>query len=111
MTEGSTTWGHDTGVVETNIRDYTGNWSGTGSISGSGDAEKMTLSAGQYMNSEVVITGTVFVKLETGKYQAGDSVTIKYRHGDSEAACLAASFQTYSSPFDSLGYVQMRLEA
>jgi len=108
---GTTVWGHDTGVTETNIRDFNGNWTGTGSIENSGDTERIALESGQYMESEVVITGALTVQLLQNTYASGDTVTIKYRHGVDETACLAASYQTYSSPFTSDGYVQIRLEA
>lgn len=63
------------------------------------------------MESEVVITGSVTVELLQNNYLSGDTVTLKYRHGVDEATCLAASYNTYSAPFVSDGYVQVRLEA
>jgi hypothetical protein len=63
------------------------------------------------MESEIVITGTVFVELLQNNYQAGDTVTLQYRHGADEAACLAAVYQNYTAPFDSLGYVQIKVSA
>lgn len=44
-----TVWGHDTGVVETSAEDFSGNWTGTGTISGAGDAEFVFLEGGQYV--------------------------------------------------------------
>jgi len=41
----------------------------------------------------------------------GDNVVLKYRHGATPAACVAAGWNTYTVPFVSLGYVQVRLEA
>jgi hypothetical protein len=109
---GTVAWGHDTGVTEDNIRDFTGNWTGTGTIWGSGDAEYIHLNAGEYMESEVVNTGVKTVELSQNLYDvSGDDVTLKYRHGASVAACLAASYTTYSAAFLSLGYVQVRLES
>jgi len=61
---GSSCWGHSTDVTQDNTRPLTTNWTGTGSISGSGDSEKIELSSGQYMESEIVqISGTVRVRL------------------------------------------------
>lgn len=108
---GSTTWGHDTGVTEDNTRDFTGNWTGTGEIQGTGDAEKIVLNASEYMESEVVDTGAVQVTLLQNQYQAADNVTIKYRTGNSVANCEAAALSTYTAPFTSSGYVQIRLES
>jgi len=98
-------------VLEINIRDFAGNWSGTGTISGSGDAEIVCLSSGESMISEVVNTGAYTVSLFQNLYDpSGDDVDLNYRHGATEAACLAAGWNDYSPPgFTSLGYVQVQL--
>jgi hypothetical protein len=107
---GETTWGHDTGVIETNIRDFAGNWTGTGGISGINDAEKIGLHAGDYMISEVVNTGVRTVELLQNNYDpAGDDVNLDYRHGATEVDCLAAAWNDYTVTFVSLGFVQIRL--
>ena len=66
---GTTCWGHDTAVTETNIRDFFGNWGGTGVVSGSGDTEKLGLLSNTSMESEVIYTGAVLVTLTKDKYQ------------------------------------------
>ena len=43
-------------------------------------------------------------------YIAGDDATLKYRHGETQVACEAASWNSYTGSFVSLGYVQIRLE-
>lgn len=107
---GSTTWGHDTGVIETNILDFVGNWIGTGSIDGSGDVERLVLEPGQYMISNVVESGAVTVTLLQNYYDSdGDTVDLDYRHGATQAACEAASWNNYTVPFVSLGFVQVRV--
>lgn len=103
-------WGHSTGVVEENTETFASNWAGTGAISGSGDAETLCLSSGQYMNSNVVYTGERTTRLRINVYDTGDTVTIKYQTGTTEANCLVADWNTYTTPFESLGYVRMRLE-
>lgn len=108
---GSTTWGHVTGVVEDNTRPFDGKWSGTGDIERAGDDEQIALASGEYMESEVVNTGANLYEIDQNVYQAGDDVTVKFRHGATEAACLAAAFGAYVAPFDSLGFVQIRLES
>lgn len=110
---GEATWGHDSGVIEANVRDFSGNWTGTGTIVGSGDGERIELNFGQYMEGEVVNTGLYLVELLQNIYDpSGDDVVMKYRHGLSEAACLAAAWAVYADPgFYSLGYAQIRLEA
>jgi len=97
--------------LETNIRTYADHWAGTGAISGTGDSEQICLDAGQSMVSEIVYTGITTVTLLQNNYAAGDTVLLQYRHGATEAACVAASWNTYSAPFASLGYVQIRIES
>jgi hypothetical protein len=107
---GDTTWGHQTGVLETNVLTFAGNWTGTGGIIGSGDAEKIGLHAGEYMISEVVDTGIRTVKLLQNSYDVtGDNVNLDYRHGATQVDCEAASWNDYTVPFVSLGFVQIRL--
>lgn len=110
LLSGSVTWGHVTGVVEDNVETFANNWTGTGVISGSGDAETICLNEGEYMESNVVNTGTRTVELLQNNYAAGDTIILKFRHGNSEANCLTASWSVYTVPFDSLGYVQVRIE-
>lgn len=99
-----------TGVIET-AETFSGNWTGTGAIAGAGDAETVCLDAGEYMESPVVDTGTVVVELGQNVYDgSGDDVSMYYRHGATEIACLAAAYNLYAGVFDSLGYVQIRLE-
>lgn len=101
-----------TGVVEDNTRTLAYHWTGTGTISGSGDAEKVCLDAGEYEESEVVETGAVTVELLQNFYDpSGDDVLLRYRHGNTEANCLAAAWNNYTVPFASLGFVQVRLES
>ena len=67
---GSTCWGHDTGVTQTNVRDFIENWQGGGSITGTGDAEKITLdlAMGESRVSEIVNTGAVLITLGKDSY-------------------------------------------
>ena len=99
-----------TGVLEDNVRTFAGNWTGTGAISGSGDAEIMCVDAGESMISEVVETGAMLVTLLQNVYATGDTITISYRHGATVGDCTAASWNAYSIPFTSLGYVQVKVE-
>ena len=108
--EGEVTWGHDTGVLETNVRDFSGNWTGTGAISGAGDAETLDLETTEFMISEVVNTSTDTVELLQNEYDpTGDDVDMDYRHGNSKENCEGAGWNDYSVPFVSLGYVQIRM--
>lgn len=108
---GSAAWGHITGVVEDNVRTFLNNWTGTGDIERSHDDEQLATSSGEYMESEIVETGAGLYEIDQNYYKAGDNVTLKYKHGATQAACDAAEFGAYSAPFDSLGFVQIRVES
>lgn len=46
-----------------------------------------------------------------GEEEADHSViTLKYRTGATSALCEAATYQEYTIPFDSEGFVQLRVE-
>lgn len=100
-----------TGVLETNVETFAGNWLGTGVISGAGDAETICLAVGEYMESNVVNTGISTIELDQNHYNpAGDALLLKYRTADTEGNCLSAAWNIYTVPFVSLGYVQVRVE-
>ena len=104
-------WGHDTGVLEANVRDFQNNWTGTGEIVNPGvdDTETICLDSGEFMISELVHTGAVDVIILQNVYAVGDNVDLDYRHGDTPAACEAAGWNDYVGAFTSLGYIQVRL--
>jgi hypothetical protein len=111
--EGITTvWGHVTGVTEPRVRTFVSDWSGNGTISSSGDSEKIALNSTEYMQSTVLYTGaSKTAVLHKNKYAAGDNVILKYRTGSTEVGCSEASWTVYSVPFVSLGYIQIRVES
>lgn len=111
LSAGDITYGHDTSVEETYVENFTNRWTGTGTISGSGDSEKISMTTGEYMESPIIYTGSSGITLLQGKYTTADTVTIKYKTGATVAAVQAASFSTYSAPFSSTGFVQIRLES
>jgi hypothetical protein len=104
-------WGHDTAVLEGTVRDFQYNWTGTGTVINGGvaDTERIDLSAGEYMISEVVDTGAVNVEILYNVYTAGDTIDLDYRTGASRTACQAAAWNNYVSGFLSSGYVQIRV--
>lgn len=111
MTIGTITWGQSSGTTTENTSAFTAHWTGTGTITGSGDSEKIIVSPGEYMESEVVETVIRKIVLRQNKYGAGDDVTISYRTGTTSENCQAASWAVYSVPFVSEGFVQVRLDA
>jgi hypothetical protein len=62
------------------------------------------------MISNVVETGSETVILTQNDYGTGDTADMDYRHGATQAACEAASWNDYTVPFASLGFVQVRLQ-
>lgn len=100
-----------TDVLEDNIRTFATHWTGTGAITGAGDDERIELESGEYMESEIVHTGEYTVELLQNNYKVGNDVQLRYRHADSQANCLLAGWQDYAAPFDSDGYVQIRLDS
>ena len=112
INQGSVCWGHVSGVTEDNVRTFAGNWTGTGEVDSSGDDESLALDDGEYMESEVVYTGSETCQILQNEYDAeGDTATLKYRTGATASACQAAEWSAYSAPFASSGYVQIRVEA
>ena len=99
-------------MLEDNIRNFQGNWTGTGTIENPGvaDTERVALDSGEYMESEMVDTGTVTVELLQNEYAVGDDVTIRYRHGATPNDCAVAAWNLYAVPFASLGYVEVRID-
>jgi ribosomal protein S13 len=110
--EGSATWGYDTGVTEDNILDFSAYWSGTGEVKGSGDGEFLSVGVGEYMElTNPWNFGTGKCVFDITKYEApGGSITRKYKTGTDSSDCEADTWNTYSVPFDSEGYVQLRVE-
>jgi len=107
---GTICWGHDSDVVENVVKDFTGNWTGTGDIVGSGDAEAIEIDSGETMESETWETGAVPVKITPNKYGTGIGVVhIEYKTGDSVGNCEADSWHEYVGSFISSGYVKVKV--
>lgn len=113
LLEGSVCYGHDTGVTETNVVNFGGYWTGTGTIEDIGvdDTERLKLDPGEYMEAQTVYTGAYNITLDYNHYGVGDVIVLKYRHGATQEDCEAAAYAIYAGPFDCLGYVQVRVEA
>jgi hypothetical protein len=107
---GTVCWGHDSGVVEINIRDFTGNWAGSGSIVFAGDAEKVLLYSGQEMISETWDIGFGRVKITIDKYAAGfGAPVVQYKSGNSKANCEADIWRDYIGSFVQDGWVKVKV--
>ena len=109
---GTICWGHVTSVAEDNTKVFTGNWTGTGSISGSGDSEVMNFDSAEYEESETWNIGSGRVQLTIDKYGTGSgSPIVKYKQGDSSVNCEADTWHTYTVPFLCTGWIKIRVEA
>jgi len=108
--DGTVCWGHDTAVVEANIRNLTGNWAGTASIAGAGDAEEVQFSSGEDSVSETWHIGPGRIKITLDKYGSGSGApTVYYKQGNSSANCDSDSWHLYSGSFVNLGWVKVRI--
>jgi len=97
-------------VVEDVTRTFADYWTGTGAIDAASDLETIELDDGEYMESEVVDTESYTIRLRANVYRPGDDPVIQYRTGATEGACLAAGWTSYTVPFSSLGFSQVRIE-
>jgi len=108
---GTVCWGHDTGVIEANVRNFTGKWAGTGTISGAGDSEQIELLSSEYEESETWEIGAGRIKITIDKYGTGSgTVVVKYKDGNSLANCEADSWHNYTGSYVSSGWVKVRIE-
>jgi len=72
----------------------------------------VTFEAGEYLESEIIqlLTQQVYIAVDQYNTGSGDPITIKYKNGNSEANCNADTWNTYSVPFNSLGFIKIRME-
>ena len=98
-------------MAEDTIRVFYLNWTGTGTVEGSGDAEQLKIQQGQYMISEAVDTeGTIAIEILLNVYGAGDSVPIYWKTAATQSGLSGASWNLYIAEFTSIGFVQLKLE-
>lgn len=106
-------WGHDTGVTEPNVRDFSGNWTGTGTIldAGVADDERVALNEGEYEDSETWNLGIGTATVTLDKYGSGSGPTpdIYYKNGVSQAACDADTWHLYDTNFYCNGWAKVRV--
>ena len=109
-TPGTVCWGHFTGVLETYARSISGNWTGTGTVSGSGNLETVKLYSGEYMESEIWNLGAGSNAAISANYYrsgVGGEPTIQYR--TSPSAGMSGGWNSYTGTFTSSGYVQIKI--
>jgi hypothetical protein len=86
-------------------------WSGTGTVTGELNDEKIILESGQYMESETWYLGIGSGCINTNVYYSGEGVVIiEFKTGATEVACEASDWQLYNGvSFDSLGYIKIKI--
>jgi len=112
---GDVEWGHDDVTDVSNIRDFTGLWTGSGIASGSGNEEIITMTTKQDMVSETwqlsIGTITAIIDYDTYRTGSGPVPTIQYKTAASRIECEAVeNFTTYNGiSFTCLGWVIIRV--
>jgi len=110
ISQGNVCWGHDTDVTEVYVKDFSGNWTGTGTISGSGDDEIVQLISGQYMESETWFVGTGTVNILEDKYKVGEGIPIiEYKTGTTKVNCESDTWHPYIRQFQGQGWVKVKI--
>jgi hypothetical protein len=106
---GSIVWGHDTDVDEGTAANFSV-WVGTGSSLGSGDAERLALADGEFIDSPTYNIGVGAVRLRSDVYDTGTgSSTIYYKQGSTEANCIADTWHEYTHSFSCAGWIKIRV--
>ena len=109
---GTVCWGDDN-PLEANTRDFVGNvTAGSGyKIIGTGDAERVELETGGWIELETWNYGVMLCELSINKYEAGSGVvTIEYKNGNSKVNCEADTWTEYTGPFFACaGWVKIRV--
>lgn len=82
---------------------------GSAEVEYSEDAERIAFDTGDYAESEVWNVGAMLVGIYPNYYAEGDDFTIYYKTGVSEDACNSDTWHEYTGPFNSLGYVKVRV--
>jgi len=95
------------------VRDWVGNWTGTGVITGSGDSETLLIGVGEAEESETWKFGIGIAKIIMDKYPGGiggDAPIIEYKTGNSEANCEADNWHIFNGhSFNSLGWIKVKV--
>jgi len=111
---GTVVWGAETDIIEDISRSFTDNWSGTGTVIGSGDSEKLRLYPNQYMEMNYCwnINASGYMTIFNNKYSSASSgFTIKYKTGATSEDCESDEWNVYNgSSFNCLGWVKLRVE-
>ena len=108
-TPGTVCWGHDTAIAEDYAEDLS-TWTGTATVSGSGDSEIITFTSGQEKISPVWNLGTGYFMITVDKYNTGSgTILVQYKTGATSGDCGSDTWRDYSDFLISLGYVQIKL--
>jgi hypothetical protein len=95
------------------VRNFTGYWSGSGEITGSGDEESIELHTGDILEMDVpwhICDRRKRIVLKYNKYRSGSPAVIKYKIGETLAECNLDTWHIYTGPFNHLGWIRVRVE-
>jgi len=108
---GSVCWGHVTGVEEDNTVTMAAGSTGTGVVSGSGDAEILAITGEQTREYGPWKLGAGKAKMLMDKYDTGTGgLSLEYKSGATEAACEADTWHSYTGKFVQSGWVKIRVK-
>ena len=98
-------------MAEDHARPFIDIWTGDGSIQNSGDAETMTLETDDIMTGEMVYIGVNNIEILIDNYQTGSghAPTREYKNGSTEQLCNDDIWNDYTAPFESAGYIKIRV--
>jgi len=111
-TAGTVTYGHHTDVDEDYALNFSGNITGwtLGGIPGDDNETIDSTNCNEICTFKPHYLGVMVALIKLGKYQTGIGQTpvIQYRTASTEGDVLLASWETYGTRFNSLGWIQIR---
>ena len=108
---GPVCFGHSTGVEEDYTETMAANSTGTGVVTGSGDAEKLLIHTSQTREFGPWKLGAGLAKLIMDKYGSGTGgLSLEYKSGATESACEADTWHNYTGQFTQDGWIKIRVK-
>ena len=103
-------FGQDTGIDEAYAEDHSSG-SGTGSVEGTGDDERLILGTGEYWEYPTWYLGVGMARITKNKYKSGSgTIIVYYRTAGNKIATELLGWTEYTGDFESAGWVGIRVE-
>jgi hypothetical protein len=107
---GTAVFGQETDIAESNSASFS-LWTGTGTVTGSGNSEAIVLADGESMESPTWNIGSGTVRIRSNVYASGSGdAVIEYKQGSSSENCDIDSWSLYTEPFSSAGWVKVKIK-